>query len=648
MSALAGILRLDKEPVGKEQVARQLELLSHRGSDGEGIFVSASIGLGHRMRWTTPESRLEKLPREDKLSSLTITCDCRLDNRDELIDQLALGGPSEGITDSEIILRAFERWGNDCIEKFVGDFVFAIWDARAKRLLCARDSMGVKHFYYYHKPGVIFALASEAKALFSIPEVPREIDEDKIGDLLILNYNDKDESPYKGIKRLPANSAMTVDESGMRIWKYWTPKADPGAERRSARDCEEQFRSVFSEAVECRLRGTSKAGSMLSGGLDSSSISCVASKFLSRRGHDRLETFSAVFPTIADVDSRIDEREFMNAVVNNIECTPNYVVADDFSPLKDMEKMQWHADHPIGVPNVFMDWALFKAAKDRNVGVLLSGFDGDSTVSYGYEALAELARRGKWIRMFKDSVALGRNMPRRQHEFRKLIWNRGFRPAVPEFVREGRRLLLGRPRKLPEDRSLPSVHAFGYNLLNPDFLDRTDLTGRYLEVMEREHPHTSGQADEWWNAICNGLFSFALETFEKLGAAFGVEMRFPFFDRRLIEFCISLPVEQRLYGGWTRSILRRSMNGILPPEVQWRVDKANIGLSFKLNLLKYGRDDIDEALSGSRETLERFLDVEKLEQAYRRFEEDPLARDGEPMALLSAVCMAKWIKANTP
>lgn len=646
MSAVTAILRLDGAPVAVTHVEQQLECLSHRGSDDKGVWVSGTVGLGHRMRWTTPESVGEKLPREQEDSSIAITCDVRLDNRSELIIALGLGGRHADITDSEIVVRAYEKWGLDSISQLLGDFVFVLWDERERRLVCARDSMGAKHFYYFYQPGVMFALASEAKALLCLSEVPREIDEEIIGDLLILNYNAKEETPYKHIRRLPANSAMTVGEKGIRVWKYWSPKTESRGSKSSAAHYEERFRSTFREAVECRMRSTGKVGSMLSGGLDSSSISCVASNHLVRTEGGPLETFSAVFPSIAEVDRRIDERHFINAVTERIVCRSNPVTADESSPVRDIEKMQWHVDHPIGVPNVFMDWMLFEAAQKRDVGVLLSGFDGDSTVSYGYEALSELARRGKWIRMFKDSISLGRNMPRRQHEFRKLVWNRGFRPVVPDFVREGRRMLLGRPRKLPTGQTLPSVNAFGYKMLNPDFAERTNLTHRYLEVVEREQPPGAEPADQWWNAICNGLFSFALETFEKLGAAFGVEMRFPFFDRRLIEYCISLPVEQRLYGGWTRSILRRAMTGILPPEVQWRTDKANIGLSFKINLLKYGKRDIEELLSATQSPLGRFLDLRKVEQAFHLFEEDPLGRDGEAMSLMSAICLAKWLRST--
>jgi asparagine synthase (glutamine-hydrolysing) len=507
--------------------------------------------------------------------------------------------------------------------------------------------MGVKHFYYYYKPNEIFAIASEIKALLCIEGVRDELNETHIGDILILNYNDKVNTPYQGIKRLPANNALTIDRNGLKVWQYWHPAPRRSKPLRSNRDFEEEFRDIFETAVTCRLRSAYKVGSMLSGGLDSSSISCVASQYLSENKKPPLETFSAVFPSIAKIDQRIDERSFMDSVVGRIHCSPNFVEADAFSPWKDLSKMHWHADHPIGVPNIFMDWALFKAAKERDVTVLLSGFDGDSTVSYGYEAFYFLARKGQWLRMVKDALALKKNIPHRQHSLKRLLWHRGFEPAIPEGIRQFKRVLEGRPRKLSSTPKLPAAHNSSFSAIDQTFAREHDLERRYFEQLEINQPAGADHANEWWNGLCCGLFSFALETFEKTAAAFEVEPRFPFFDRRLIEFCMSLPPKQMLYKGWTRSIFRRAMAGILPPEVQWRTTKANIGLSFKVNMLKYGRSSIEEALFKSPGILEKYIDIDRLASAYRRYEADPLKYEAEPMLIMSSVHLSNWLRARS-
>jgi len=646
MSAIAVIVNLNNRPVVEYDMQRMLDTLEHRGTDDLGIRTEGNVAMGHRMRWVTPESIQEQLPMASSESSLIITCDARIDNRRELIGQLNFVNKADKqIADSEIILRAYEKWGEDCVGKLLGDFVFAIWDIRAQKLFCGRDSMGVKHFYFYHQPGKFFVLASEIKALFSVEDVPKELNEAHIGDILILNYNDKEATPYKGIKRVPANNALAVDRNGLRMWQYWRPTRVHPRLFKSDREYEEEFREIFTEAVGCRLRSSYAVGSMLSGGLDSSAISCVASRHLSKAGKPALETFSAVFPSIAEIDSRIDERQFIDSVVRHIDCVPNAVIADDFNPFVDREKMQWHADHPIGVPNVFMDWALFKAAGRKDVRVLLSGFDGDSTVSYGYEALADMARRGNWLRMVKDAVSLNKNMPCRQHGLKKLLWNRGIEPAVPEVLRQAKRVLGGRPRKLPDVNILPAAHRFSLASINPAFSESNDVEGRYFDTVRANHPEETDVLTDSWNGLCNGLFSFALETFEKTSAAFAVEPRFPFFDRRLIEFCLSLPPKQRLNQGWTRSIFRRAMTGILPAEVQWRTDKANIGLSFKINLLKYARQDIEGTIFEHPARLQKYVDIGRLTSAYRRFESDPTKFESEPMFIMSSVYLSTWLKS---
>ncbi|NOT46203.1 MAG: asparagine synthase (glutamine-hydrolyzing) [Acidobacteria bacterium] len=647
MSALTAIYRPNKKPVEPEEMQKMLDCLKHRGTDDRGLHIENHVGLGHRMRWVTPESVYEKLPASGRKSSAVVTSDARIDNRDDLIEQLFSDSRrSAEITDSEIILRAYDKWGESCATKLLGDFVFVIWDAKLQKLFCARDSMGVKHFYYYYKPNALFAIASEVKALFCLPEIPKRLDETYIGDILILNHQDKEDTPYEGIKRLPANNALRIDENGLKVWQYWYPSSKSKNRFRTSDNYEEEFRATFAEAVRCRLRSINLTGSLLSGGLDSSSISCVASRHLEQAGRPPLETFSAVFPSIAKVDPRIDERHFIDSVVGHIRCNQNFVEADAFSPFQDMDKLHWHADHPIAAPNVFMDWALFKAAKQRNVGVLLSGFDGDSTVSYGYEAFRSLARQGRWWSLFRDAAALNKNMPGKHHSFKKLVWNQGFAEAAPEFVRQIWRVAHGRPRELEKVSTLPSSMKYHYESVNPDFPGKKDLEDRYFEALSKTHPETVGPSEAHWNALCSGIFAFALESFEKMAAGFEIDARFPFFDRRLIEFCISLPADQKVRKGWTRSIFRRAMNNILPSDVQWRTNKANIGLSYKINMIKYGSDQVEDTLFGSTGLLEKFISKETLAAAYQRYRADPLRHGQEALLLISTVYLSSWLRQS--
>src|SRR6267142_6895205 len=280
MSAILGIYYLDSRPVDRMDLDRMIETLAHRGSDGSGVWNDKSVGLGHRMLWTTPESLHERLPLAK--DGLTITADARIDNRDELINLLRLPPrPSESISDSELILAAYELWGEHCPEKLLGDFAFAIWDSRKQLLFCARDHFGVKPFYYYSSDKV-FTFATEIKALLRLPEVPRQLNETKIAAHLTSIDIDKEITLYRDILRLPPAHSIKVNREGIRVQSYWSLDPSRSQVMRSDEEYAEAFRELFTEAVRCRLRSAFPLGFMLSGGLDSSSVTCVARNLLAQ------------------------------------------------------------------------------------------------------------------------------------------------------------------------------------------------------------------------------------------------------------------------------------------------------------------------------------------------------------------------------
>ena len=644
MSAVSVIYNLDDRPVEHGELQALLEALKHRGDDGSGIWLEGAVGMGHRMRWTTPESLREKLPWKSPESSSVITCDARIDNRDQLIPQLPFSNrPVDEITDSEIILRAYERWGEDCLPKLIGDFVFAIWDAREKKLFCARDPLGIKHFYYYHKPGAYFALASEIKALLKLANVPRELDEDGLADYLSINTEDKELTLYKDILRLPPTSALCLSQGGLRVWEYWQPK-EQEIRFRTSSEYHDAFREKLTEAVECRMRSAYPIGSTLSGGLDSSAVVCLASRYLNANGKPPLETFSGIFPTVAKVDPRIDETRYIRSVVEKTGCRPHYVNVDDVSPLQNVEMIVKHADHPVGYVNLYMVSEIYKTAQRENVRVMLSGHDGDCTVSYGYEDFEMLARRGRYFRLVKEATALGKNIPSKGHSIKHLVWRRGIKPTIPLVMIGLGRFLLG--RETP-DQAESSIHfPLHMESINPDFTDKHKLKERIVNFRKNAFPENISNTLSHWRVLTSGMTSLNLELNENLSEAYGIEPRHPFYDRRLIEFCINLPPGQRLYRGWTRSIFRFAMQGILPPEVQWRTGKANLGAHVKVNLFKYKSEALDRIAKKSLKKLEKYIDVEKLITAYRSCQSEPNKKDAEVMLILTSVYLLNWLEQS--
>lgn len=213
--------------------------------------------------------------------------------------------------------------------------------------------------------------------------------------------------------------------------------------------------------------------------------------------------------------------------------------------------------------------------------------------------------------------------------------------AVPNWAYTAWRTL--RRRKPSDYTPSPILFPLHLKAVNAEFRKKYDVERRIVELREAHYPDGISSIQYHWNALTNGHFAQVLENLEKASAAFNIEPRFPFFDRRLIEFCIALPPGHRIYKGWTRSIFRFAMNGILPPEVQWRTDKANIGANVKINLLKYGFTQLENAVHLESRRLAKYVDLELLKSAYQDYQDDPIQKETEAMLMLTNVYLSNWL-----
>lgn len=633
MSAIVGIYFLDSQPVDRTDLERMVAIVAHRGLDGAGAWNSGPIGLGHRMLWTTPESLHEQLPLVNKTGDIVLTADARIDNREELIAALGVTGRPHGeISDSDLLLSAYEQWGEGCPEKLLGDFAFALWDGRRQTLFCARDHLGVKPFYYYHQSGRAFVFASEIKALLSWPEVPRHLNEVRVADHLAGMFEDRVSTLYQDVFRLPAAHSMTVSRERTRVRPYWS--LDPSRELRfrSNEEYAEAFHELFTEAVRCRLRSAFPVGSLLSGGLDSSSIVCTARNLLSENRSRHLHTFSAIFPGLPKADlRRIDERPFMDAVLATGGLEPHYVHADCLSPLSEIDRVLWHEDEAVLAPNLYMHWALYRAAHQQGVRVLLDGIDGDTTVSHGLEYLAELAYRGRWKTLLMEATALSRKSSS-AFSPRRIIWQYGLKPLVPRPAALLWQLCRGRTRRM----------AAISPIVNPAFARRIGLATRAQTLLRSRSRAARWARHVHWHGLTSGLLPTALEMADRAAAAFLLEPRYPFFDRRLMEFCLALPPDQKLHQGWTRVVMRRAMAHTLPDEVRWRIGKANLSPNFQRRLLDFDRALLDEVILHDPQVIEQYVDVPALREVYQRCISQPTGEDA--VAVYGAVSLALWLR----
>lgn len=633
MSGICGIFHRTGRPAQPHQTAAMLAAMHHRGPDEERVWSRDVVSLGHCMLHTTPESLHEHLPKADPASACAITVDGRVDNWNELRSVFPdLPAP---VADSDLILASYLKWGEECVSHLIGEFAFAIWDGRRQTFFCACDAMGVKTLYYYLSDGD-FIFASEVKGLLTHPEVPRQLNEMRVAEYLATLFEDRSGTFYTGILRLAGAQALTVTRERSQNRQYWN--LDPKYELRLSSDEEyvEAFREKFTEAVRCRTRSAFPIGAALSGGLDSSSIACVARDVRADRTKP-LHTFSLIFPSLPDQDKRlIDERPQISAVLDTGGFAPTFVEADRLSPMWQVERMHYHLDHANYAPNLYLHWAMYDAAKTKGVRIFLDGFDGDSTVSHGFERLRELTQTLHWRTLHKELAMLSENHLAGIRPYR-ILKHYCLKPLTPRWIALLWLMKRGRFRE-----------AFSQNIfLSRGLKQRTGIERRARDLIRPQRSwiwrRTARQSH--FASINQALYSYTLEIADKASAAFQVDARYPYFDRRLIEFCLALPAEQKLAQGWNRWVQRRAMTGILPPEIQWRPRKGDLSPNFHRRLLDFERTRLEQImLHGSRE-LQPFVNLDAMRAAFHEYEKNHARSQGESIQIFAAANLALWLQS---
>ena len=633
MSAIFGIHSSDEPDVKRAEMERLRAYLAYRGPDASGIWIGADVALGNRLLQTTPESVYEEMPFSDAAETACITADARLDNRDDLMAALGLGDlPPSNIPDSRLILEAYKKWGEDCPARLLGDFAFAIWDRRTQTLFCARDQFGVKPFYYC-QANSRFAFCSSLDGLLQLNWVPRRLNEQRLASHLTTFFGDMAATFYAGILRLPPAHSLLVNHHGARIKRYW--KLNPDCETRFASDGEyvEGFKAIFQEAVKTRLRTNGKPGAMLSGGLDSSSIAAMAGHLMMEDGRGPLATFSAVFDEVP----RSNERQYIEASVRHCGFAPTYLMADQCNPFEaPSELARTQAEVHIAA-NLFLHWGIYGLARQRGVRVLLDGFDGDTTVSHGTAYLSELAWTGRWIKLGRlaPAVAATKGVPV-PGVFWTYLWHQGLWPRLPAPAQRVFRGVARRWRSVVRSRSETCC------VLDKSFVDRIGVSRYRAALRDTALPAAQTEKESHYHTLMWGVIPATLEMLEQTAAPFGVEVRVPFWDRRLIEFCLGLPPRFKIHNGCTRWILRKAMEGLLPGEVQWRPSKSNLGHAFKHCLAKHGLGNMKEADAASDKWLRPYLCLKHLDDSRRHFCKK--GGDRETLFLWNVANLTLWLE----
>jgi len=544
MSGIAGVYRLDGGVVEAAELAAMSAALAHRGTDAAGVWVDASIGLAHRLLATTRASLAVRHPAADTSGAVRLVWDGRLDNRDELE-----AGADE--SDEAVVLRGYARWGDELPARLLGDFALALWDAPRRRLLCARDRLGLKPFHYVWRQGV-FRFASEAEPLLRALDGP-EPDDEMVLALLLREFRpgDEDRTLVRDVHRLPPGHALIVDGDGLRCFRYWA--LDPTRTLTLGSDAEyvERVRAVFREAVAARLRTDWPVGTLLSGGLDSSAIVCAAGRTWEERGEGSppLQTFTL----FADHPAG-DEREPARVVTEATGLKGHAVRRLDADPLDGLDAEVDAAGGPIVDPSHHTMAGCLDAIGAAGCRVVLSGEGGDQLLDEpGY--LADLLRGGRLLGFSREVRAFARAYGASARE----VGLDAAAMLAPAAVRYwGKRLLRGVPPRW----------------MDAEMARRVRLRRR-VRTPRHDAPWPSHVQWQTYLSITSPYYGLKLEAEERRAARAGLEMRYPLLDSRLVELVLAIPWRGRASHGTRKRLLRTAAADLLPPRSRDRRGKGD-------------------------------------------------------------------------
>jgi len=526
MCGIAAIFSLK----GKEDLSpihKMTDLIKHRGPDGNGIFLDETLALGHRRLAILDLTDAGAQPMHD--DHLSITYNGEIYNYLEI--RAELGGQFKTETDTEVILKAYEVYGIQFLEKLNGMFAFVLVDRKRGKAYAVRDRFGVKPLYMHENRTLAFA--SEIKQFQALPSFKALLNHQRAYDFLNFGvFDHTEETLFQGVQQIRGGHYAEIDlKKGSYAIKRWyqLPKAKSSI---SYEEAVTECRRLLQEAVRIRLRSDVEVGSCLSGGIDSSSIVCIAG--------NSIKTFSA-----RSEDPKIDEFAFMESVRSHAGSQAFYVTPQKSGLEDSLDELLWHQDEPFGSTSIFAQWSLFQKVKEEGIKVMLDGQGADEQLGGYYEFygiyLKELLQKGE-IRELSKELMSGSPM-------------RPFRSLAKQFI----------PKKIKDHllyrMNKPSIKCpwLDFNVLKAEQIHPFKGKGSFKDYAEE--------------MLLYSNLPMLLHYEDRNSMAHSVESRTPFLDYRLVEFIAGLPASFLIKHGTTKRLLRDAMHGIVPECVLKRKDK---------------------------------------------------------------------------
>jgi asparagine synthase (glutamine-hydrolysing) len=546
MCGIAGIYNLNNKPVSRKSVELMISTLEHRGPNDAGIYEDGSIVLGHRRLSILDLSSKGHQPMSNTNETHWIVHNGEVYNYIELKKELP-EQRYESQTDTEVILKAYSEWGENCVGRFNGIFAFALWDRLKHKLFCVRDHVGVKPFYYAMQDGN-FYFASEIKALFAAGVRAKPNNKIIYNYLVHGVYEHSEETFFEGINQLMPGCSLTVENNEIKIKRYWyLPDSCTSLTHLNDQEVQEQFLELLYDAIKIQLRSDVPIGCHLSGGIDSSVLVAVMSKLLGGAQQFSLSSYC--------YKEKYDEKPFIDMVAGCFDSNSQitYLRPDDAMELIDW--VLWHEEQPFPGIITLAKYKLAANKENQNAIVFFEGHGGDE-IAAGYEY---------YFGSFVLDTILQSNTKMALEEIKcyaELHNNADSQHMLSFLVNSLGSCLKG------------GTSADGSSFLKPHCLDQTFLKQFQMCRPEFEKPFDSHLSNMQYRDLCHTKLPRVLRNCDRASMASGREMRVPLLDKRLVEFAFSLPLKQRIRQGHQRYFLRNAFRSILPEAISNRPKAA--------------------------------------------------------------------------
>ena len=551
MCGICGIFRVTQD-VQESEIRAMMDAVAHRGPDGGGCMLFGQLGLGHRRLSILDLSETAFQPMR-YLDRYTITYNGEVYNYIELRAELAsLGYTFATDSDTEVLLAAYDHWGEDCVNHFNGMWGFCIYDEQAQTLFCSRDRFGVKPFYYT-KYEAYFAFGSEIKQLLLLENAPHRADRDALTAFLVaaqLDYSAR--TMFENIRQLEPGTNLIFDlkANTYRVSRWYDLMRIP-AKHMPFSESVAAFRERFFDAVRLRLRSDVPVGSCLSGGLDSSAIVCVINRLLCESG----EPFEQHVVSACFDEPQYDERVYMDAVLAQTGAISHRTFPDVTQVLEELDNFTWHMDEPLTSTSHYAQWCVYREAHAQGLTVMLDGQGSDEQLA-GYTEFFELMfielirnfrflRLEREIKLFNErrKTAFYASGPR----FRMELLMRAF---TPDFIKQIRR-----------KRQITSVGPYSAEQVrNPEIQS-------FRDCFDFKRPRRFIHANLYRTLMA------LLHYGDRNSMAFSIESRLPFLDYRLVETLFAMPLSHKIRYGLTKRVMREAMRGVMPDLITDRQSK---------------------------------------------------------------------------